>query len=414
MSATLRGLIIFGILIVVIAILCVWIPIGLFGQWGTVVALPVIEVPGEVLIPGGFFGMDLTNTLVGTFIADILVLIFVAMAWFASNGWKNEIPSKFQAWTEVIVEALYGFTKQMAGDTPKVRTQLFPLVATIFLFLLTANWLELLPGVDSVGIKHCAHEKQSGYMLLGDRLYNTTPLFPGSTATEEQYHACEEVLEGHVAIHTSFAEADLIDEISLTLNDAEGLALMSDAEVDDLVHEYGELTGYEHPVYFPSVEELEQGVVPYSFVVTPFVRAAATDLNLTLGLAVVSFFAIQYFGVSALGANYFQKFVNLRALGDLNKNPMGAMDFGVGLFEIISEFAKVISLAFRLFGNIFAGQLLLFIMAFLVAMLLPVVFYGLEVIVGFIQALVFAVLTLVFSAQAMVSHHHDDHEEEHH
>jgi F-type H+-transporting ATPase subunit a len=97
----------------------------------------------------------------------------------------------------------------------------------------------------------------------------------------------------------------------------------------------------------------------------------------------------------------------------MGKRPLGAIDFGVGLFEIISEFAKVISLAFRLFGNIFAGQLLLFIMAFLVAMILPVVFYGLEVIVGFIQALVFAVLTLVFSAQAMVSHHHEEDGEHH-
>jgi F-type H+-transporting ATPase subunit a len=158
---------------------------------------------------------------------------------------------------------------------------------------------------------------------------------------------------------------------------------------------------------------LEGGVQPYAFVVTPFVRAAATDLNLTLGLAIVSFFAIQYFGFTALGPNYLQKFINLRALGDMGKRPLGAIDFGVGLFEIISEFAKVISLAFRLFGNIFAGQLLLFIMAFLVAMILPVIFYGLEVIVGFIQALVFAVLTLVFSAQAMVSHHHEEDGEHH-
>jgi F-type H+-transporting ATPase subunit a len=93
---------------------------------------------------------------------------------------------------------------------------------------------------------------------------------------------------------------------------------------------------------------------------------------------------------------------------------MGLMDFGVGLFEIVSEVAKMISLAFRLFGNIFAGQLLLFIITFLVATLLPVAVYGLEFAVGFIQALVFGMLTLVFSAQAMVSHDHDEHEEAHH
>ena len=86
--------------------------------------------------------------------------------------------------------------------------------------------------------------------------------------------------------------------------------------------------------------------------------------------------------------------------------------FIVGLLELVSEFAKIISFAFRLFGNIFAGQLLLFIITFLVATLLQVAIYGLEFAVGMIQALVFGMLTLVFSAQAMVSHAHDD--EEHH
>jgi len=261
-------------------------------------------------------------------------------------------------------------------------------------------------------------------MLLGDSLYNTRPLFPGYTATEDQYHACEEVLLAHeytgdgeiIQFTTSFENTERIDAISEELGAYNNLNTdIPDEEREELIDEYGDLTGYLYPVYFPTVEELEKGVIPYSFVVTPYVRVAATDLNLTVGLAIVSFFAIQYFGVSALGLDYFQKFVNLRALGNVSKNPMGIIDFGVGLFEIISEFAKVISLAFRLFGNVFAGQLLLFIMPFLIAMILPVVFFGLETIVGFIQALVFSVLTLVFSAQAMVSHHHDeDHDEDHH
>jgi F-type H+-transporting ATPase subunit a len=413
MSSTFRGLIIFGILVLVIAVACVWLPFFAFGAAGMIVALPVIEVPGEVLAEGLFFGQALTNTWVGTFIADILVLVFVVLAWNASKGWTNEIPGKFQAWSEVIVEALFNFVKQMAGDGPQVRNVLFPLVATIFVFLLTANWLELLPGVDSVGLMHCADGKQSGYMRIGDRLYNDQVLYPGTTASEEQNHACHELLAGHTHVVAQYDAAveEHINELSAELSDKE--SAISAEERATLVHEYEELTGFEHVSYYPSAALLEGGVQPYAFVVTPFVRAAATDLNLTLGLAIVSFFAIQYFGITALGPNYFQKFINLRALGDMGKRPLGAIDFGVGLFEIISEFAKVISLAFRLFGNIFAGQLLLFIMAFLVAMILPVVFYGLEVIVGFIQALVFAVLTLVFSAQAMVSHHHEEDGEHH-
>jgi F-type H+-transporting ATPase subunit a len=157
------------------------------------------------------------------------------------------------------------------------------------------------------------------------------------------------------------------------------------------------------------------GAIPYVLVVTPYVRGAATDLNLTIGLALVTFFAIQVFGVAAQGPAYFQKFVNINALGSLSKKPLGAIDFLVGLFEIVSEIGKIISLAFRLFGNMFAGGILLAVMSFLVAALLPVVFYGLEVIVTTIQAFVFAVLTIVFSAQAMEGHHSDDehHEDDH-
>jgi F-type H+-transporting ATPase subunit a len=95
----------------------------------------------------------------------------------------------------------------------------------------------------------------------------------------------------------------------------------------------------------------------------------------------------------------------------MDTKPMGAIDFVVGLFEIVSEIGKVISLAFRLFGNMFAGGILLAVMSFLVATMAPVIFYGLEVIITTIQAFVFAVLALVFSGQAMTGHHS---EEDHH
>jgi F-type H+-transporting ATPase subunit a len=160
--------------------------------------------------------------------------------------------------------------------------------------------------------------------------------------------------------------------------------------------------------------ELANGVIPYVFTVTPYVRGATTDLNLTLALAFISVVAIQVFGTIAQGPNYWQKYVNLIALGNLKKRPLGAVDFIVGLFEIISELGKLISLSFRLFGNMFAGGILLAVMAFLIALILPSIFLGLEVIVTTIQALVFAILTLVFSAQAMEGHHgeegpHDEH-----
>ena len=93
----------------------------------------------------------------------------------------------------------------------------------------------------------------------------------------------------------------------------------------------------------------------------------------------------------------------------MGKHPMGAMDFIVGLLELISELAKVLSFGFRLFGNLFAGGILLIVMSFLLAMLVPAGVYGLELFIGLIQAFVFAMLLLVFSAIAMQGHGDEQH-----
>lgn len=134
-------------------------------------------------------------------------------------------------------------------------------------------------------------------------------------------------------------------------------------------------------------------------VLVPLFRSPSADLNMTLALALISVFMTQFYGVQALGIRYFTKFF---------KNPfkdgMGAV---VGFFELIAEISKIISFSFRLFGNIFAGEVVLLVMAFLVTFLLPSIFYGLELFIGFIQALVFMLLTLAFFTMATVSH--DDH-----
>jgi F-type H+-transporting ATPase subunit a len=90
---------------------------------------------------------------------------------------------------------------------------------------------------------------------------------------------------------------------------------------------------------------------------------------------------------------------------------MKVIDLFVGLLELVSEFAKIVSFTFRLFGNIFAGAVLLFVMSFLVPFFVPLPFYGLELFVGFMQAFVFAILTLIFMVMATVSHApgHDHH-----
>jgi len=127
----------------------------------------------------------------------------------------------------------------------------------------------------------------------------------------------------------------------------------------------------------------------------PIFRGNNADLNATISLALIVFFLIQVNGVKYLGfKGYFKKFFNI-------SNPI---NFFVGILETISEFSKIISFSFRLFGNIFAGEVLLTIIAFLIPVLVSFPFLILEVFVGLIQALVFSMLSAVFLNVA-ISHH---------
>lgn len=130
----------------------------------------------------------------------------------------------------------------------------------------------------------------------------------------------------------------------------------------------------------------------------PLLRAGTADLNGTLALAIISVVMIQFYGIKYCGlAGYVKKFINL-------SNPI---NFVLGILELVSEFSKVLSFSFRLFGNVFAGEVLIAVMAFLVPVLASFPFLILEIFVGFIQALVFTMLTAVFISIATVSH--DEH-----
>jgi F-type H+-transporting ATPase subunit a len=281
---------------------------------------------------------------------------------------------------------------------------LVPLAATIFFFLLFANWLELIPGVDSIGLIHCAHEDMPGFETkdgpLGMRqIVVPEPLYKGvddgAPATEEAYEACKahhdgeespDHAEGGAAVATEGSEAASTEETGTGGEGEEN----TEAAAATTEGEGGEAHA--------------EGETKYKEIVTPFIRAAATDLNLTFALAVIAVVVIQYMGVSELGWGYPAKFINTPALekGDV-------MSFGVGWLELISEISKIISFAFRLFGNIFAGQILLFVIPFLVATMLPTAVYGLEIAVHVIQATVFAMLFMVFASIAMAGHG-DEHE----
>ncbi len=137
----------------------------------------------------------------------------------------------------------------------------------------------------------------------------------------------------------------------------------------------------------------EAGAKPEpSFV--PLFRAGSSDLSFTIALAFCAVFYIQLMGLSSLRFDYFKKFLNFK----------GPIHFFVGLLELVSEFAKMISFSFRLYGNIFAGEVLLTVIIFLVPYVAPMPFYGMEIFVGMVQAMVFTMLTLVFIKIATTHH----------
>jgi len=128
----------------------------------------------------------------------------------------------------------------------------------------------------------------------------------------------------------------------------------------------------------------------------PFLRAPASDLNTTLAFAVISVTITNVFGIAAVGFfKHFGKFISF-------KSPV---HFFVGILESIAEVAKIISFSFRLFGNVFAGEVLLVVIASLIPYIAPLPFLGLEIFVGFIQALVFSMLTLIFIKVAISNEH---------
>jgi F-type H+-transporting ATPase subunit a len=140
------------------------------------------------------------------------------------------------------------------------------------------------------------------------------------------------------------------------------------------------------------------------YILAPFLRGISVDLNFTFALALISVVMIQVIGFRAQGWGYISKFFNTRRMF---KVPFfGAMDFLVGLLELISEISKILSFAFRLFGNMFAGIVLVAIVAGLLGRfsILPAMVMMFELFVGVIQAFVFGMLTMVFMAQATQGH----------
>jgi F-type H+-transporting ATPase subunit a len=329
---------------------CAWMgsPLVNYGKF------PKISLPAETVFTIG--PLAVTNSLIVTVLADIVLILFALRATRKVRKGlpEAEIPRGVQNIFELIIDMLYGLSKSVAGSK---AIKIFPWMATIFLFVLFANWAELLPGIESIGFIEPAHEG------IG---YPKVELLPG--------------------VYTVDQSQPIVVNPATVSPAAESVA--AEAEKKQVAE------GGEH------VE---------AYQVLPFFRTPTSDINTTLALALITMFMVQVFGVRALGGRYFFKFVNIT---ELKRGGLGYMMFIVGFLELISEVARILSFTFRLLGNIFAGGVLLLVMTFIVPFFIPMPFLGLELFVGFIQALVFAMLALVFMNMAMASH--GDHGEEHH
>ncbi|MQC27957.1 MAG: F0F1 ATP synthase subunit A [Chloroflexi bacterium] len=301
--------------------------------------------PTIVLAPEHIFDigpLEVTNTM---FTSWVVVVLMVGAAVLAGRS-MSLVPSGVSGAIEAFVGGFYAFIENIVGEVNARR--FFPVVTTIFLYVLFANYVGLLPINFAVGRTE-----------------------PGAGETQAVFQ------------QTSIAGIDL------------AFIPLKSEEVD---------TEEQEPLV-PGEEE-EHG--SFSGLLAPYFRSVMTDVNAPAALAIMSFVFVEYWAFSTLGFGYLKKFF---AFGNLLRGrPMGIIDVFVGLLELVSELIRMVSFTFRLFGNVFAGEVLLLMMSFLVPLVLVDVFYGLELFVGLIQAFVFAMLTLVF-AQTAVASHGGEHEE---
>ena len=310
---------------------------------------PTVVLPPEPIWPGS----PITNTILATLLSDIVLIVLSIAAYrFYKSG--NVVPGGILNGLEALVEYLWNTVE---GSTGKWARKIIPVVATIFLLIFVANMIKLVPGFESIGYLEKPHK--SGYA------YGTVKLFSIGSMNVYAINPAERVV---------YVE-EVPEQVTVT------------EETTEEGHELCEACQ-----------------------VIPFLRGSATDLNFTFALAVIAVFMTQVYGVWALGPGYFNKFFQFRQL--ISGGVFGIIDFGVGFLELILEFAKILSFSFRLFGNIFAGALLLAIVGSLLPVVLPPGLYLFEIFFGIIQAYVFYLLATMFISMALVSHHGDEHAEE--
>ena len=341
-----------------------------------VLDVPTLEIhsffKGDVLFKAG--PLSISNTLLASWITIILV---VALS-FAATRKMRIIPRRLQGLFETALEMLLNFVESVAGH--KNGRRFFPVIATIFIFVIFNAYLALLP-VYGPGIY--VQEKEEAVSAVA------------GTVTEI------------VAADTKVEEGDVIARVDTGSGIVEITAPMTGT--------------MEHPLSMGDTVTAGEDVTS---IVTkpPLIRSASTDINMTLALAMMAVFFIEFWGLTGRGfRHYISEYVNLgelfRGIKLLFKGKIadaimacvtGVINAIIGGLEAISHMTRMISFAFRLFGNMTAGEVLVLSATFLIPWIMAIPFYGLELLIGFIQALIFAGLTLVFASVA-VAHGSEEH-----
>lgn len=313
---------------------------------GLVIALAIIIV-GNILLPVPRAAIEVAAEPIGlgiitnSLLTSIILSIIIVIGAFIIGRSLKERPGGLQNIVELLIEALHGLVTSIAPK--KWAMTFFPIVTTIFIYLLFANWFSLLTILlGNFGIVHPVEPGTAGIPVENIWFVRGSP--------ESLHH--EEAGGGEAA---------------------EGASDPAHQEV----------------------------------VIVPLFRAPSSDLNLTFALALISVVLTQVFGVWERGIGYFGNFIRFNAFAKQGFL-MGLIDFIVGLIEGVSEIAKILSFSFRLFGNIFAGEVLMIVISSLVSFLLIIVFFGFEIFVGIVQAFVFFILSLVFFTMA-TQHHGEEH-----
>jgi len=317
---------------------------------------PAIAIKAETIY--SFGKVNITNTIITSW---IVVLVMIAIVYVGTRR-RDLVPSGFQNLFEAALEAFYNLVVSIAGE--KNGRRFFPVVATIFFFVLASNWLSLLPVFNVIGL---TKEEEHGFVMEQAEVGPVPVSWVGLSGP------------GHLS-------GDTIDE--------------DDPDAAERLE-----------------EEQHKGNLVGELV--PLFRGPNTDLNTPLALAIVSAIAVESWGIASLGIGYGRKFFNFgrmfRGLFRLKPGQFfqGVIDAFVGILELVSEAVRLISFTFRLFGNMFAGEVVILMFTFLFPLIFTLIFYGLELFIGIIQALIFALLTLVFGLMAVAYGEAQAAEEEH-